>query len=448
MGLRQIVRSGVLNPVSRGQVGALSHDGRGIVRINGKAVFIEGALPGEDVDFHIVRRRREYDEARLLDIHNKSSERVPPQCEHFGVCGGCALQHLAPAAQITSKQQTLLDNLKRIGQVQPQAMLPPLTGPVWGYRRRARLSVHRGPSPEQVHVGFVEQHSKHVAKIRHCETLHPKIGNLIESLAVLIGNLTIAERIPQIEVAMGDNATILVLRILSQPDRMDRIKLSEFEQTHDLYFYLQPGKQDSTIPLGTERTSLNYSLPDWNVEITFEPADFIQINGEINRQLVKRAIEKLQVKRQHRVLDLFCGLGNFTLPLARVSNEVAGIESEPGLVVRACANAERNGLTNIRFYRADLFADQQDAVWQQLPYDRLLLDPPRAGALEILTGLGSKLPQRIVYISCHPATLARDAGFLVHARGYQLLSAGVLDMFPHTAYVESMAVFTHAGDSA
>ncbi len=448
MGLRQIVRGGALNPVSRGHVEALSHDGRGIICINGKAVFIEGALPGEDVDLHIVRRRREYDEARLLGIHNKSIERVPPHCEHFGVCGGCALQHLAPAAQITSKQQTLLDNLKRIGYVQPQAILPPLTGPVWGYRRHARLSVHRGPSPEQVHVGFVEQHSKRVANIRRCETLHPKIGDLIESLAMLIGKLTIAERISQIEVAVGENATILVLRILSQPDRMDRIKLSEFEQTHDLHFYLQPDKRGSTIPLGTERTSLSYSLPDWNVEIAFEPTDFIQINGEIDRQLVKRAIEELQIKRQHRVLDLFCGLGNFTLPLARVSNAVVGIESEPGLVLRARANAERNGLTNISFYRADLFEDQNDVVWRQLPYDRLLLDPPRAGAREILTGFGSKLPQRIVYISCHPATLARDAGFLVHARGYQLLSAGVLDMFPHTAHVESMAVFVHAGGSA
>lgn len=425
---------------ARALVRTISHDGRGIARLDGKTVFIEGALPGEDVEFRIQHRHRDYDEAQVQNILSASPERVTPLCEHFGVCGGCNLQHLAPAAQLSAKQQTLLDNFKRIGHVQPEKILAPLTGPVWGYRRRARLSVRQVPVKGRVLVGFVEKYSPHVTDTHRCETLHPKIGNLIQPLATLLGELSIADRIPQIEIAVGDTATVLVLRTLSPISKADHGKLSVFEWAHDLRFYLQPGRKDTAVPLNGERASLSYRLPDWDVEITFEPADFIQVNAEINRQLVNRVIEVLQVEPGHRVLDLFCGLGNFTLPLARVAKEAVGVEGEIGLVQRAHANAERNCFSNVRFHQADLFTDQKDALWLKQTYHRLLLDPPRAGAREILACLGPRLPQRVVYVSCHPATLARDTAVLVQEHGYRLLSAGVLDMFPHTAHVESIAV--------
>lgn len=445
MVLRQSVQHTEPMPMTTGRVEDLSHDGRGIARLNNKTVFIEGALPGEDVDFQIVRRHREYDEARIRNIRNKSAERVQPMCRHYSECGGCVLQHLSSAAQLAAKQKSLLDKLKRIGRVTPQATLPPLTGPIWGYRRHARLSVHRGYLHAGVNVGFVEKHSKHITDVRRCETLHPKIGHIIEPLAALIGALTIKNRISQIEVAVGEKSTVLALRILAQPETSDREKLSEFGQVHDVHFYLQPGNEDSAVPLAGERMQLSYSLPRWDLQINYEPSDFIQANAEINQQLVWHALHELQVEPQHRILDLFCGLGNFTLPLARIAGEVVGVEGVNGLIARARANAAYNGVTNIHFYQGDLFKDQSHAVWQQQAYDRLLLDPPWAGAREILACLGSKLPPRIVYISCHPATLARDANYLVNERKYKLLSAGVADMFPHTAHVESMAVFACDG---
>jgi 23S rRNA (uracil1939-C5)-methyltransferase len=428
---------------TRAYVDTLSHDGRGIAHPKGKTVFIEGALPGEDVEFQLTRSRRDYDEGRVSHIYEASTDRVSPRCLHFGVCGGCALQHCSPDAQVVAKQQTLLDNLKRIGKVQPKELFHPLTDSVWGYRRRARLSVRYELSRRRAYVGFMEKHGRRITETSRCETLHPKIGLLLKPLALLVSQLGIAARIPQIEVAIGDDVTVLLLRILSPPDAMDKEKLSDFERAHDLRFYVQPGKGDSTGPLTAGRVDLFYRLPDWN--IAFEPSDFIQINAGINRQLVKRALELLQIDSQKRVLDLFCGLGNFTLPMARIAKGVVGIEAEPGLVIRAQANARRNGLTNVGFYQADLFAVQKQAVWLQQPYDRLLLDPPRSGAHQILTCLKGKLPPRLVYISCHPATLARDAKLLVHGYGYELLSAGVVDMFPHTAHIESMAVFARAG---
>ena len=430
------------SPSTRAVVQGLSYDGRGIARINSKTVFIEGALPCEEVGFRILRQCREYDEARLQEIHQASPEHVPLHCEHFCVCEGCALQHLPPVVQIVSKQQTLLDNLKRIRDVEPRDILPPLTGPVWDYRRRARLSVHRMSAKQGVFVDFVEKHTPHVTNTNRCETLHPKIGFLIKPFAILIGSLRIAGRIPQVEVAVGEVASVLVLRTLSRPNAADRRRLFEFEQEHDLRFYLQPGGEDTAVPLGGARIDLNYRLPDWNIEIAFEPADFIQVNSEINRQLVNHAITLLQAQPQQQVLDLFCGLSNFTLPSARVARDAVGVDVEAGLISRARANGARNGLANVKFHRADLFADLKDESWLRQTYDRLLLDPPRAGASGILRQMDRKLPPRIVYVSCHPATLARDASILVHEYGYRLLSAGVLDMFPDTTHVESMAVFT------
>jgi 23S rRNA (uracil1939-C5)-methyltransferase len=429
---------------TRARIEGLSSDGRGIARRYGKTIFIEGALPGEDVGFHINRQRRGYDEAFILEIHEKSNERVVPACRHFGVCGGCVLQHLTPAAQLKLKQSILLDTLERIGRVHPQTVLAPISGPVWGYRRRARLSVRKAHSPEHLRVGFVELHGGHVVAVRRRETLNPKVGNLMELLSALIGAMSIGNRIPQIEVAIGEKATVPVLRTLAQLGDTDRRKLLEFELTHDVHIYIQLGYESSAAPLNGKTVRLNYTLSRWNVQIDFEPTDFIQVNGEINQHLILRAIEQLQVEPQTRVLDLFCGLGNFTLPLARMAREVVGVEGEPRLVKQSRKNAVLNNMKNVKFYQENLFADQNGISWLQTSYDRLLLDPPRAGARGLFAWLGAKLPPRIVYVSCHPATLARDAGFLVHERKYELVSAGIVDMFPHTAHIESMAMFTSA----
>ncbi|HET7921332.1 MAG TPA: 23S rRNA (uracil(1939)-C(5))-methyltransferase RlmD [Gammaproteobacteria bacterium] len=426
-------------------VHSLSHDGRGIARVEGKTVFVAGALPGERVNARLERQRRDFDEARVADILEAAPERVTPRCAHFGVCGGCSLQHLAPAAQLAAKQQTLLDNLQHIGQVQPDTLLPPQPGPVWGYRRRARLSARYVHAKRRVLVGFVERGKPFITDTRHCDILDPHVGALIEPLSVLLGSLGIAAQVPQVELAVGDRHTVLVLRVLSEPDAQDRQRLAEFEQAHGVHIYLQSGKPDALEPLSGQRVPLGYALPEWGVELEFEPADFIQINAAMNRSLIARALELLACEASHRVLDLFCGLGNFTLPLARVAAEVTGVEGDPGLIRRARLNAERNGIANARFQHADLFADPGAAPWAHSQYDRILLDPPRAGAREVITHFDRFNAGSVVYVSCHPATLARDAAQLVREQGYRLRAAGVLDMFPHTAHVESIALFERSG---
>ncbi|MGH8372455.1 MAG: 23S rRNA (uracil(1939)-C(5))-methyltransferase RlmD [Gammaproteobacteria bacterium] len=422
-------------------VEALSHDGRGIVRMNGKAVFVQDALPGEKVSYRLLRRHRDYDEARIEELKLASSLRVPPRCEHFGVCGGCALQHLSPAAQLAAKQQTLLDNLQRIGHVQPEAVLEPLTGPIWGYRRRARLSARHVPAKGRVLVGFVERDKPFVTDTWRCEILDPKVGTLIEPLSDLLSGMSIADRIPQVELAVGDTSTVLVIRVLKELTTADRQRLAEFESSHQVHIYLQAGKPDDLESLTGGPVQLAYRLPEWNLELEFEPADFVQVNAEINQRLIAQALELLQVEPQHRVLDLFCGLGNFTLPLARIAHAAIGVEGDAGLIQRARLNAERNGITNVKFEHADLFGEILSAPWMQRRYDRILLDPPRAGAREVIAHFDKLGAERIVYVSCHPATLARDAEILVNHHGYRLRAAGALDMFPHTAHVESIALF-------
>jgi len=420
-------------------VTALSHDGRGIARLAGKTVFIEDALPGEEVTFRLRRRHKDYDEARIGTLLKAAPERVTPRCVHFGVCGGCSLQHLDPSAQIAAKQQALLDNLRRIGGLEPAELLSPLTGPVWGYRRRARLSAHK--NGEQVFVGFKERHRPLVADIRHCDVLDPKVGGLIAAIGELLGSLSIADRVPQMEVAAGDEATVLSLRVLSEPDGSDRGKLAAFEERYGLRVYLQPARADSIAPLRGTAAELYYRLPESEVDIHFQPADFTQVNGEINRRLVALALQQLDVRSGDHVLDLFCGLGNFTLPLGRIAGRVVGVEGELELVQRARKNAERNGLDNVEFHQADLFAEDLAGTWVKQRYQRILLDPPRAGAKEIIAHFPRFAAEKIVYVSCHPATLARDAKTLVAEQGWRLARAGVLDMFPHTSHVESIAVF-------
>ena len=425
-------------------VSALSHDGRGIAKLAGKTLFIEDALPGEEVTFRILKRHRDYDEARAIEVLKPSAERAKPRCAHYGVCGGCSLQHLAPTAQLAAKQQALLDNLKRIGGLEPSEVLPPLTGPVWAYRSRARFSVHKSASG-RVSVGFKERDRPFVAELRHCDIVDPKISDIISPLAEMLAGLGMAGRISHLDAAVGDGATVIMLHTSATPDDADRKTLAIFEEHHSIRFYLQAARAGSAAPLHGTAADLQYRLPEYGVNIRFEPADFIQVNGEINRRLVAMALKELDAQSGESVLDLFCGLGNFTLPLARMAGRVTGVEGEPGLVARARSNAESNGLGNAEFVQADLFAVDQVDAWSSRQYARVLLDPPRAGAREIIARFPKFRARRIVYVSCHPATLARDAKVLVSEQGWRLTRAGVLDMFPHTSHVESIAVFDRGG---
>ena len=429
------------------QIDNLNHEGQGVARREGKTVFVEGALPGEEVRCVYTQRRSRRDEARTVEILQAAPERVEPRCAHFGVCGGCALQHLQPDEQLAVKQRWLLDSLTHIGKALPAQVLEPLTGPLWGYRRRARLGVKYVAKKGRVLVGFRERRSPYIADLRRCEVLDERIGGLLEELAALINGLSIRDRLPQIEVAGGDGMIGLNFRVLTPPSAADLAQLQAFGERQNFALYLQPGGPDSVQWLG-EDGALRYRLPDFDLNLEFQPWHFIQINAAINRQLVQRACEFLELGPDSRVLDLFCGLGNFTLALARQAREVVGVEGDASLVEWASRNAALNGVVNVQFYAADLAGDLTGQPWMQGYYDQVLLDPPRSGALEMMPQIAALGARRIVYVSCHPATLARDVGELVHRFGYRLERAGVLDMFPHTAHVESMAVLVRGGSTA
>lgn len=423
------------------QVVDLSHEGRGIARIGEQVVFVDDVLPGEIAEVQLLKRRKGVQEARLLRVVTASADRVTPRCAHFGQCGGCAEQHLAPVRQIEIKQTQLLETLARIGRVEPQEVLPPLQAAIWGYRRRARLGVRWVPQKGRSLVGFRERGSAWLADLQRCEVLSPPLDGLLQPLSELISASTLRDRIPQVEVAVADNVTALVIRVLSEPTLQDLAALRAFGQAHTVQIYLQPGGYDSIAPLEPSRTQpLLYRLPDFELEFEFLPNDFIQVNGELNCQMVNRAVSYLDAGSADAVLDLFCGLGNFSLPLARAAASVTGVEGEVALVERARCNAERNGIGNAHFVAANLFEDQGDTPWGKARYTKVLLDPPRAGAREILPVICRPAVERIVYVSCHPGSLARDAGLLAQA-GFRLRAAGVMDMFPHTAHVESMAIF-------
>jgi 23S rRNA (uracil1939-C5)-methyltransferase len=426
--------------VVEAEITDLTHDGRGVAHLDGKAVFVTGALAGERVRLRMTGRHRHYDEAAVETILQPSPHRVVPRCAHFGVCGGCALQHLDPAAQIAAKQRVLLENLERIGKVQPQVVLPPLTDQPWGYRRKARLSVKYVDKKGKVLVGFRENNGRYVADIQRCDVLHPAVGERIAALSALIGTLEARREIPQIEVAAGDDCVALVLRHLHPLTEKDRAALVQFGREHGLAIFLQPGGIDSVEALEPTDARLSFHVGD-GLELEFRPLDFVQVNAGMNRRMIDLALELLGPQATDRVLDLFCGLGNFTLPLARRAAHVTGVEGEAGLVRRAGENARRNGIENVQFVTGDLATDQRAAPWARIDYDLLLLDPPRSGAEAVLEYLPRKATRRIVYVSCHPASLARDAGTLVHRHGLILQSAGVMDMFPHTAHVESIAMF-------
>ena len=419
----------------------LSHEGHGVARLEGKAVFVTDALPGERVVLKRVRRHRNFDEAVLESVITASADRVTASCPHFGTCGGCALQHLAPTAQLAFKQGQLFENLARLGGVTPERVLAPLEGPVWGYRRRARLGIKLVPRKGRVLVGFRERAAPYVADLHECRVLAAPLGALIDPLAELVGGLSIAARVPQAEVAVADNACALVLRVLEPPTEADLARMRQWEREHDARLYLQPGGPASVAPLTPGHAPLRYALPEFDVTLEFEPTDFIQVNGALNAAMVSRAVALLDPRPGERVLDLFCGLGNFSLPLARKAGEVVGVEGEAGLVARAAQNAARQGFANVGYVTADLAAPTLEAPWATRRYDRVLLDPPRAGAREVLPVVGGCGAARVVYISCHPGSLARDAGILVRDHGFRLVAAGVMDMFPHTTHVEAMAVF-------
>ena len=424
------------------RISDLSHDGRGVARReDGKAVFVAGALPGELVMAEPTARSRRFDEARTLEVLEASPDRVLPRCPHFGTCGGCVLQHLDEGRQILAKQSVLMENLERIGKVRPDQVLAPLTAGSWGYRRKGRFSVRRVNKKDRTLVGFREQDPRFVADLRQCHTTIPEIGMKIEALSALVDGLQAREGIPQIEFIAGDDAIALTVRHLAPLGEDDRAALAAFGREHGFTIFLQPKGPDSVHPLEESPPELAFRLPRWNVELAFQPLDFIQVNARLNEGMIALALELLDTAPQHRVLDLFCGLGNFTLPLARQVREVVGVEGDAGLVARARANARRNGLANAQFHAADLTQDQRGTPWMRQGFDRLLLDPPRSGAEEVLRQLPLHDIDRIVYVSCHPGSLARDAGFLVNECGYRLVSAGVMDMFPHTAHVESIALF-------
>src|SRR5574337_776463 len=389
----------------------LSHDGRGVAHVDGKTVFVSDALPGERVRAKLLRRHRNFDEAHAEEILAASLDRVTPRCPHFGTCGGCVLQHLAPVAQIAAKQNILAQNFARIGHVEPARWLAPLTAGAWGYRRRARLSVKFVPKKGKTLVGFRERDPRFVAELLNCDVLDPALGDKLDALGALLDDMQGAASIPQIEFSAGDAARVLVFRHLAPLPDDDQRRLAAFGRAHGFAILLQPGGTDSVHPLDGQAIDLHYALP------------------------------LLQPGPGDRVLDLFCGLGNFSLPIARRAAHVCGVEGDAGLVERARANAAANGIGNAGFHVGDLAGEVRGSAWARADWDAMLLDPPRSGADELLKQLPGKSVRRVVYVSCHPASLARDAGTLVREHGFRLEAAGVMDMFPHTAHVESIALF-------
>lgn len=420
----------------------LSHDGRGIARVDGKTVFVFGALPQEHVQVRYTRKHRRYAEALATAVEQPSSIRVVAPCAHFGVCGGCALQHMDSSAQLDLKRQTLEQQLKHFGGITPESWVAPIQGARLGYRRKARLAVKYVGKKDAVLVGFREQHSHLIADVQDCLILYPSLATLLQPLRVLIRQLHTYQAIPQLEVAAGDEDVACIVRHLQALTDHDKQCLIDFAKQHAIAMYLQPEGPSSVHRLWPEQGQerLSYRLIAHDVQLYFHPQDFIQVHGEVNQKLVGQALDWLELLPEDKVLDLFCGLGNFTLPIARHVAHVVGVEGDQAMVKRADENAEHNQLTHAQFFAQDLTKDWTKAPFAATRYDKLLLDPPRSGALEVVQRMAHLAPKRIVYVSCNPATLARDAGVL-QQQGYRLKNLGLLDMFPHTQHVEAIALF-------
>lgn len=436
------------------KVESLDLEAQGVAHnAEGKVVFIEGALPGEEVQVSVQRRKNNWEQATVIAMRRESSQRVVPACRHFGVCGGCKIQHFHVGAQVATKQRALEDALWHLGKVKPEQVLRPIEGPAWGYRYRARLSVRHVVKKGRVLVGFHERKSSYVADMDSCEVLPPHLSALLVPLRELITGMDQRDRLPQIEVAVGDEVTALVLRHLEPLSEGDLARLREFGARHGIQWWLQPKGPDTVHRLDEGGPQLAYTLPDFGVTMPFKPTDFTQVNHQINRVLVSRALRLLDTQPGERVIDWFCGLGNFTLPIATQAREVLGIEGSETLVARSRENAALNGLAGkTRFVARNLFEVTAQELADHGRADKWLVDPPREGAFALAKALadiaadstlapGYEPPGRIVYVSCNPATLARDAGLLVHQAGYRCVAAGAINMFPHTAHVESMAVF-------
>lgn len=428
------------------EVESLDLEARGIARKEGKVVFIEGALPFEAVTAKTFRSKPSYEIAKVDQIHRESSSRVKPKCEHFGMCGGCVMQHLDPAAQVAIKQRALEDCLERIGSVEPERILPPLYGPSWGYRFRARLSVRWVAKKNTILVGFHERKSSFVADIKSCQILPPHVSALLMPLRHLIQNMSTPDRFPQIEVAVGDQVTVLVLRHMLPLTDSDVESLHAFANKHGIQWWLQSKGPDTVRPMIPEHEGqLAYTLPEFGLRMPYRPTDFTQVNHYINRALISRALKLLEAQPEDRVADMFCGLGNFSLPIATQAREVVGVEGSKTLTERAYQAAKEAGINNATFDTLNLFEVDQTWLVGLGYFDKMLIDPPREGAqalCESLSGLPANLrPKRIVYVSCNPSTLARDAAIMQAKGGFKLKAAGVINMFPHTGHVESIAVF-------
>jgi len=436
----------VLNAAPPGEavIESIDHEGRGVAHLDGKVTFIDGGVTGERVLFTRRRSRGNFDLGSVTQVLKASSQRVTPRCQYFGTCGGCAMQHVDPAAQVAAKQRVLEDNLARIGKVTPGQLLPPVLGPAWGYRNRARLSVHYVEKKGGVLVGFHERRSSFVADTLGCEVLPPAVSRLIPELRALFTSLSVRDRLPQLELAVGESVTVFVLRNLVPIPGEDAARLREFADRHAIQWWLQPKGPETAYPFHPlDAPALDYTLPEFGLRLAYRPTEFTQVNAGVNRVLVGRAVRLLDPHPGERVGDLFCGIGNFSLALASRGADVIGMEGSPSLVERAAQNARANGLEErASFIAHDLYADAEGALERLGRVDKLLIDPPRDGAMEICKALpDAGAPSRIVYVSCSPSTLARDAGALVNVKGYRLVCAGVVNMFPHTGHVESIALF-------
>jgi 23S rRNA (uracil1939-C5)-methyltransferase len=425
-------------PTLTARIVDLTHDGQGVADVDGRRVFVPDALPGEVVELALRKRRRKLQEAELVRIVVASPERVPPECEYFGRCGGCALQHLAHRSQVEFKQRVVAQALSRIARVEPDEWLPAFASRPWRYRRRARLGVKYVPGKQRVLVGFRERAAPYITDMARCPVLLPPLDGLLGPLAELIAGTSVRQRVPQIEAAVGDGASALVLRVLDPPSSADIEAFAAFGARHGVDMYLQPGGPGTAAPVGAART-LRYTLADFGITLEFLPTDFVQVNAEVNAELVATAVRLADVQPTDSVLDLYCGLGNFSLPFARRARDLLGVEGEAGLVARAVRNAALNGVANARFVTADLA--QPDWSFFREPRDVVVLDPPRTGAEAAVAAMDRIAPRRIVYVSCHPATLARDAQVLVERLGLRLRAVRVFDMFPHTHHVEALALF-------
>lgn len=421
----------------------LSHEGRGIGRIAGKTVFVDGALPGETVQMKYTFQRGKFDEGRTISVENPHEDRVQPPCEHFGVCGGCGMQHLSTDAQIAHKQVILKEQFEHFANTQPKQWLAPLQADLLAYRRKARLGVRYVIKRERTLIGFREKYSNFLADIDYCQVLVKEVADLLKPMSELIDSMDTRLHIPQIEVACGDEAVCLIVRHLQPLTEKDQSAWVAFAQQHQLLVYLQP-KGPKTVhriwPLDEDSSRLSYRLADYDLEMLVEPLDFTQVNASINEKMITLALELLDIQPDDQLLDLFCGLGNFTLPMATKAKYVVGVEGVDEMVERGKQNAKHNNLDNVDFYQADLAADLTGKEWLDKHYNKVLIDPARSGAIEVIPNIVRLDPKRIVYVSCNPATLARDTGELVKS-GYKLTKAGVMDMFPHTTHVESIAVF-------